>query len=292
MNLPDDIQIVTKLPEPIIRPDNVHKGHFGHALIIAGSRGMSGAAIFAGMGALRGGAGLVTVAVPESVGAIVAGYEPSYMTKWLKESERGHIHPSNLERLLSRAEAATVVAIGPGLGLSTSTVEFVGEFIRNTTAALVIDADALNVLARLRSEPLLSRPSGAAPVIVTPHPGELARMLDSGVEHVQANREMLAVDYARKFNSVVVLKGAGTVITDGIELAINETGNSALATGGTGDVLTGMIAAEACQRIHPFDAARAAVHAHGKAAELAIERGFSPRSMIASDLVNFIGQVI
>ena len=280
-------QLVNKLPPLPKREDDAHKGECGRVLLIAGSRGMSGAACLSGKSALRGGAGLVTLAVPTGILNIVATYEPSYLTMALKEDESGRIHQSAMSTISPALETATSVGIGPGLGQSAGLLELVTELYRSIPTAAVFDADALNLLAK-RSY-LLKRNPDDAPRILTPHVGEFARLSGQEIEAIQSNRQQHAAEFAKKHNVIVVLKGQNTVITDGTRIAINTTGNSGLATGGTGDVLTGVIVALLAQKMPAFDAAQLAVYLHGMAGDLAAEE-YSKPGMIASDLPHFIGR--
>jgi NAD(P)H-hydrate epimerase len=274
------------LPSLPARPDDGHKGSFGSVLIVAGSRGMSGAAALAGLGALRGGAGLVFVAVPASVQAIVAAHEPSYLTVSLAEDEVGRINREAVGVILERAEQATAVAIGPGWGKSPGLVDLAQWLYREIDQPLIVDADALNALASSTE----GFPRGArGPRIITPHPGEFSRLAGIDSATVQSDREAHAAEFARKHRLVVVLKGMGTIITDGTRAAINTTGNSGMATGGTGDVLTGLIAALLAQGMSTFDAAHLGVHLHGLAGDLAAAE-FGKPGMIASDIPRFLGR--
>ncbi len=269
------------LPHLPPRKPDAHKGDFGVALIVGGSRGMAGAAALAGMAALRGGAGRVRLAVPDVVLETVAGFEPSYMTEPLPSDAAGRIAYAALDRIAELAETATVVACGPGLGRSADLDRLVVRLYREIARPMVFDADALNALA---VEPeMLDRPGG--PRILTPHPGEFARLV--GVKLDGAEREQAAVELAARCGVVVVLKGHATLVTDGVRRAINATGNPGMATGGTGDVLTGLVTALACQGLEPFDAARLGVHLHGLAGDLAVE-DIGEVSLVAADLVEYL----
>ncbi|HUT92531.1 MAG TPA: NAD(P)H-hydrate dehydratase [Thermoguttaceae bacterium] len=267
------------LPE---RPIDAHKGHFGLALLVGGSRGMAGAMGLAGMAALRGGAGLVRLAVPDVCLDTIAGFEPSYMTAPLPSDRAGRIALEARPRIVELAETATVVACGPGMGRSLGLDALVSWLYANLPQPMVVDADGLNALSARRK--VLSKPGG--PRILTPHPGEFARLL--GTDRVPAEkREAEAVRFAKRCGVVVVLKGHQTCITDGNTTAINTTGNPGMATGGSGDVLTGLVAALACQGLSPFDAARLGVYLHGLAGDLAAEQ-LGQESLSASDLVRFL----
>ncbi len=278
-------QDIPRYPE---RPADGHKGTFGRVLIIAGSRSMSGAACLAGMGALRGGAGLVFIACPESVQAIVASEEPCYQTIGLPETEFGQLDSSALPVAQALLSGKDALAIGPGLGNSASVREVVRALYIDATVPTVVDADGLNVLA----DELLNKPDGlanpAGPRILTPHPGELSRLCGLAIGEIQKRRKDVARDFAARHGVVLVLKGPGTVVTDGTRVAINPTGNSGMATGGSGDVLTGLLGALLASGREPFEAARLAVYLHGLAGDLGAEELSEP-GLIATDLPRFLG---
>jgi len=278
---------ITELPPFPARPNDGHKGTFGRAMIIAGSRGMSGAAILSGLGALRGGAGLVYLAIPDSILDIVAAYEPSYLTLLQEDDDEGRLSAEAEEVLLEQADEMSAVAIGPGLGQSDDLESLVESLYQNLSVPMVVDADGLNNL--MDSKSLLEKP--ASPRILTPHPGEFSRLCGLSIEEVQSNREDVAFYFAEKSGTVVVLKGPNTVVTDGERIFVNQTGNSGLATGGTGDVLTGLLTAVLAQNMEPFEAACLAVHLHGLAGDLGAEEKSQP-SLIASDLPHFLTQAI
>lgn len=269
------------------RPDDGHKGTFGKALLVAGSRGMSGAACLAGLGALRGGAGLVQVAVPVGILPIVATVEPSFLTVGLDEDDHGRLSRHAARAILELAEGCTAMAIGPGWGLSPDLQELARQIYITVPRPLVVDADGLNALARAPGG--WPQASAGACRVITPHPGEFARLLNTDTKAVQASRESLAADFAARHGVVVLLKGRETVITDGQKVAINSTGNSGMATGGTGDVLTGLITALLAQGMDPFDAARLGAHLHGLAGDLAAA-DLSQPGLIASDLPRYLGK--
>lgn len=267
------------------RPSAGHKGTFGRVLIAAGSVGMSGAAALAGLGALRSGAGLVTLAVPSSLVPVVASIEPSYLLLPLPEDEAGRTGDGAEVELRRAAAAATVMAIGPGWGRSVLLESLAASLFETLECPLVVDADGLNALAA--AETLDGERSPPACRVLTPHPGEMARLLGSDVLSVESDREAAAVELAARSGAVVVLKGAGTVITDGQRLVVNTTGNSGLATGGSGDVLTGLVTGLLARGMTPFNAAWLGVYLHGLAADLAVgELGES--GLIASDLPDWI----
>ncbi len=272
------------LPDLPPRRADAHKGLFGLALIVGGSRGMAGAAALAGMAALRSGAGLVRVAVPDVCQDLVAGFEPSYMVVGLPSDAAGRIAAHARERIAELAEGATVVALGPGLGRSADLDQLVPWLYTHLERPMVVDADGLNALAALGRLPL----DPPAPRILTPHPGEFARL--SGGNKVPAReREAAARQYASAHRVVLVLKGHETCVSDGKQVWVNATGNPGMATGGTGDVLTGVIAALACQGLSPYDAARLGAHVHGLSGDLAAAQ-LGQVSLAASDLVRFLPQ--
>lgn len=274
---PELVHDVPRLPP---RPCDAHKGLFGRVLVIAGSRGMSGAAVLCGSAALRGGAGLVTLAVPREILPIVAGANPCYMTS-PQADEEGRLAREAFPALCGLVEAATAAAIGPGLGQSPALSALLVELLDQTHRPLVLDADALNGLAANRE--VLARRTG--PLILTPHPGEFARLTGLDTKQVQARRQELAVPFAAENGVVLVLKGHETIVTDGRQLFLNPTGNPGMATGGCGDVLTGLIAALLAQGLEPFAAAQVGVYLHGLAGDLARDR-LSEASLIASDLLD------
>ncbi|MGD0899552.1 MAG: NAD(P)H-hydrate dehydratase [Thermoguttaceae bacterium] len=273
------------LPRLAPRLPEAHKGDFGTALIIGGSRGMTGAVALAGMAALRGGAGLVRLAVPQRCLDVVSSIEPSYMTAPLADDDAGRIALSAHDRIVELAQAATVVACGPGLGRSADLDRLVGRLYRELARPMVVDADALNALS-IQPE-VLARPAG--PRILTPHPGEFARLIGQKLDG-QA-RQQAAVDLAARYGLVVVLKGHRTLVTDGRRQYHNTTGNPGMATGGSGDSLTGLVTALACQGLAPYDAARLGVYLHGLAGDLAASE-VGEVSLVASDLVRFLPKAI
>lgn len=265
------------------RPLDANKGTFGRVLIAAGSRGMSGAAVLCASAALRGGAGLVRVAVPEGIWSSVAAANPCYTTAPLPQDDRGRLSAAALTELLELLRSNSVAALGPGLGQSAELGNIIASILEKTATPLVLDADALNVLVdRLDA---LHKHGGS--IVLTPHPGEFARLLGSDIAAVQAHRQELAAEFARRYGVVVVLKGHGTVVTDGRRVYVNTTGNPGMATGGTGDVLGGLIAALLGQKLEPFAAAQLGVYLHGRAGDLAREQ-VGEVSLIASDLLEYL----
>jgi NAD(P)H-hydrate epimerase len=273
----------TPLPRLQPRPRDSHKGDFGRVLVIGGSRGMTGAVGLAGMAALRGGAGLVTLAVPEPCLETVASYELSYMTAPLPADSRGRISESARTDLVALLARADVVACGPGLGRSDALVDLVGWLYETVRQPAVFDADGLNALAA-RPE-VLHRPGG--PRVLTPHPGEYARLLPEGEHQDQQRRPQQVAEDAHRWQCVLVLKGHRTLVSDGQNTFENTTGNPGMATGGSGDVLTGLVAALLGQKLSPLDAARLAVHVHGRAGDLAAAR-LGEVGLIARDLIEYL----
>jgi NAD(P)H-hydrate epimerase len=270
------------------RPREGHKGTFGHVLVVAGSSGKSGAAMLTSRAALRTGAGLTMLACPDSV--LHSGEEKpaEIMTLSLPQTPEHTLAAQALDPLLAASKNATVAAIGPGLSTHPETQSVIRELVARLSIPLVIDADGLNALAD-HLEPL-KRPH--APMVLTPHPGEMGRLTRLGSREVQRRRIDLAVEFAQAYQVVLVLKGARTVVAspDG-RVTLNPTGNSGMATAGTGDVLTGVIAALVAQGLSPADAARLGVYLHGSAGDLiARERG--ERGMMAGDLVDRIPSVL
>jgi NAD(P)H-hydrate epimerase len=270
------------LPRLAPRKPDSHKGDFGRALLVGGSQGMAGAIALAGMAALRSGAGLVRLATPSACQATVAAFEPSAMTIPLACDGEGRIALAALPMLVEMAKEATALALGPGLGRSDELVEVVARLYQELAQPMVVDADGLNALARRAA--VLERSGG--PRVLTPHPGEFGRLIGRDAVPT-AERESLARAFAKRTGAVVVLKGHQTVITDGQRVALNATGNPGMATGGTGDVLTGIITALLCQRLAPYDAARLGAHVHGLAGDLAASE-LGEVGMIAGDLVRFL----
>ena len=282
-----DIETVTLLPALPARDPSGHKGDYGRVLVIAGSRGMSGAAILCGCAALRAGAGLVKVATPADVLPIIAGGNPCYTTVALPHDADGRLARSALPVIADLCAAHDVVAIGPGIGQSADITAILMELVENTARPMVIDADGLNAFVGHVDK----LGGGKAPRIITPHPGEFARLLHTDTKTVQEHRQALAVEFASEHELIVVLKGQGTIVTDGQRVYVNSTGNPGMATGGTGDVLTGIITAFVGQQLSPFDAAQLGVHVHGLAGDMARDQ-IGEVSLIATDLLDFIPPAI
>jgi NAD(P)H-hydrate epimerase len=266
-----------------IRESDTNKGDYGKVLVIGGSRGKSGAAAMAGQAALRSGAGLVTVATASSVLPSIAASMPELMTESLAEAGEGTIAGQDISQIL---HGKTVLAIGPGLTTHEETSAFVRSLVRDTTLPVVIDADGLNAFVGHTDE---IRGNGQARIL-TPHPGEMARLLGSEVSHVVDNRVEVARTFATDHKVYVVLKGFRTVVAtpDG-SAYVNSTGNPGMATGGTGDVLTGMIAGILGQEnLGDFvERLCLAVYLHGLAGDLAAEE-LGEEVMVATDILRFL----
>ena len=263
-----------------------HKGDYGRVLIVAGSRGKTGAAHLAAVGALRSGAGLVTVATAASCQAVVATMGAEYMTEALDEVDGG-IDPECAERVIEMAR--DVIALGPGLGQAPATARFITALVDRATMPLVIDADGLNAFSKYPDR--LTGREGRD-VIITPHPGEMARLVGMSTDEVQASRLEIARNFAVSHHVYVVLKGHRTLIaTPDERVFINPTGNPGMATGGTGDVLTGMIAAWLAQLLDALAACKIAVYLHGVAGDLA-EADEGEVAMTSADLAGHIGDAI
>lgn len=265
---------------PARLPDD-HKGNAGRVLVVAGSPGLTGAACLAGLGAARGGAGLVTVGVPAPLQPLVAMKLTEVMSVALAADSDGSLVPEALAEVLAWQDRAEAVAVGPGLGQAPGVGDFVTALVERLELPLVLDADGLNAFVG-RTE-LLPRRRGLT--VLTPHPGELARLLDCPISLVQRDRLAAARAAARALNCVVVLKGAATVTAapDG-EAWINPTGNAGMASGGMGDVLTGVIAALLAGGAEPLAAAVAGVYLHGLAGDQAATE-LGPRGLLAGDVL-------
>ncbi|MGQ9499236.1 MAG: NAD(P)H-hydrate dehydratase [Dissulfurimicrobium sp.] len=273
----------------ILRPRSVeaHKGTSGHVLVIAGSRGKSGAARLSALGALRAGAGLVTVACPIGVQPIIAYGLQEAMTEGLDENDNGSVSASALVRLGSFLTGKKAAVIGPGIGLDADARLFMRETVNTASIPMVVDADALTAVGA--DHEILKDAKG--PRVITPHPGEAARLLDSSTAEVQRDRVAAVRMLARKSGAVAVLKGVRTLIAapDG-RLAVNPTGNPGMAAGGMGDILCGVIGGLLAQGYSPWDAATIGVFFHGQAADRVAKR-LGPFGYIASEVANELPRV-
>jgi ADP-dependent NAD(P)H-hydrate dehydratase / NAD(P)H-hydrate epimerase len=274
------------------RHADAHKGSVGDVLLIAGSRGKTGAAALSSEAILRAGAGLVTVATARSAQSLlVTQARTEVMTEALEETHDGAISSAALDRALQLAQKRTVIAFGPGLSSSDeSTRAFARAMVEKRTAPMVIDADGLNALAPWPED---LKGSDQAPIIVTPHPGEMARLTGKANAEVVADRINVALEFATKHHITTVLKGSRTIIASpGGEVYVNPTGNAGMATAGSGDVLTGLVAGLLAQRpSEPIEATIAAVYLHGLAGDLAANR-LGMRPLIASDIIANLSEAI
>lgn len=272
------------------RKADSHKGDYGHILAVAGSAGFSGAAILAGHAAMRSGAGLVTLAVPASINnAVIRRKIPELMTLPLPDAGKGVFIPSDLSPIKKFSAGCNVLLIGPGLGQTPGTRSLAVKLVREIKLPKVLDADGLNAFA---GRPELLRPAGRYGLVITPHPGEMSRLIGLKTVDVQSGRKQTAVDLARKYCITVVLKGYRTVVAgpDG-RCYINSTGNPGMATAGSGDVLAGMLTAFIGQGLDCFTAAKFAVYLHGLAGDMAAEEK-TKISLIAGDIIDKIPQAI
>lgn len=266
------------------RPDDANKGSCGSLLSICGCYGMAGAAVMAGKAALRCGIGLLKMALPKSIYPIAAQNILESIYFPLSETQDGKIKADNTEFLLSEAQKSKAVLMGCGLSVCSDTKRLVNSLICNCIKPMVLDADALNCIC---DSPEILK-NAKSPVIITPHPGEMSRLTKLSVQEVNQNRVKTASDFAKKYDVVCVLKGAGTVIADSSgKILINTTGNSGMATGGSGDVLAGIVSALLAQGADAFDAAAAGVYLHGLAGDIAKDR-FGKISMLPTDLIGCI----
>ena len=279
------IKNVRAIPRLSRRKIDSHKGDFGRVLIIGGSRGMIGAPALAASGALRAGAGLVKMALPKSIQLASAALEPCATSLALPDSAAGSFSASAIAKITAAAKDHNVLAVGPGLDKSSALVKLLGAVIALKNKPVVIDADGLNNLCQIKDWPKKAR----ARLVLTPHPGE-AKRLWASLKKKSAwpkKRPDAALALAKSYGQIVVLKGAGTVVTDGARVYVNKTGNPGMATGGTGDVLTGVIAGLIGQGLDLFEAAVLGVYLHGRAGDLAAEM-VGQVSLTAGDLLDVL----
>jgi ADP-dependent NAD(P)H-hydrate dehydratase / NAD(P)H-hydrate epimerase len=288
MNLIDPEQVWKCLPR---RTRDSHKGTFGHVFVVAGSRGKSGAALMAGFAALRAGSGLVTIWLPKSLHRTVVGRFPELMTEFLPETDEGTSDRTGAEKILSQLPQSDALVLGPGMTTNPSTKSLIWELVRRSPVPVILDADGINAFAPPAK---LFQNEAGQPVIMTPHPGEMARLTGAKISDVQKNRIRTALGYASQHKCYVVLKGFQTLIaTPAGDIFINNTGNPGMATGGTGDVLAGMMGRFTAGWKHQIDIGSngnladyisAAVYFHGLAGDLAAEEK-GMESLIATDLL-------
>lgn len=269
------------------RNAHAHKGNFGRVLVVAGSRGMVGAGVLSAYGALRTGCGLVTLTVPKSLQTTAAGFYPEIMTKGLAEND-GHISVEAIPEIVRLAKESDAVVFGPGIGRNQEIFVILCELLGELDKTLVIDADGLFALARKTD--ILKEAS--CRVIVTPHEGEMSRLCGLDTEKIRADRVLVAEEFANTYGACTVLKGSGTVVCKKGERAyINPTGNCGMATAGSGDVLSGVIASLAAQGMDDYSASKLGVYIHGLAGDIAaLKKG--THGLIASDIAENIPDAI
>ncbi|MEI8350613.1 MAG: NAD(P)H-hydrate dehydratase [Candidatus Omnitrophota bacterium] len=278
-----------KLPVQLLkRKPDTHKGDYGYVLAIGGSPGLTGAVCLCAEAALRIGAGLVRVGVPKSLHNIFEVKLTEVMSVPLEESREGHFSVNALARIEDIAKKIDVIALGCGASQNISTQKLILKIIETIDKPLVIDADGINALSK--NIGILKR-CKSKNIIVTPHMGEFSRLVRIGVEEIKAKRKELVKDFAFQYNLILVLKGHRTLISDGKEIFENITGNPGMATAGSGDVLTGMIAGLIGQGLGCLEAARLGVYLHGLAGDLAA-KDKTQNCLIASDIIEYLPKVI
>lgn len=284
--LTDEADIRERLQIDINHParkEDSNKGTYGHVLVAAGTRQMGGAGMMSAAAALKNGAGLVTWAVPDRMIDAVLGKQPEIMLQGIADADTGDWSQCAAEDVIALLRGKTSGILGPGMGRWEGDTEWLQRIWKETDCALVLDADALNMIA---DAGISSFPARSAPVILTPHPGEMARLLGTSVKEVQADRITTAREFAAAHQVTLVLKGARTVTAapDGT-VSVNTTGNPKMATGGTGDVLAGVIASLAAQGMSAEAAAVCGVYLHGKAGDAAAAKKSGSRSITAWDVI-------
>ena len=270
--------VIDKLNE--MRDGDCNKGTFGTLACVCGSYGMAGAAMLCGSAAVTAGAGIVKMIIPDKIYSICASNLWENVFVPLPCSDSGTLSGESADTIVGEIAESTAAVIGCGLRVNDDTRRICDSVIARTTRPLIIDADGLNCISQ-HKDVLLQR---NAPTIITPHPGEMARLCGISVNDVQSNRTKTAESFALEYGCIVVLKGVDTVITDGSSTIINPTGNGCLAKGGSGDVLAGIIGALVCQGIDPFNAASAGVYLHGFAADECVDT-ISSSCVIARDII-------
>lgn len=276
----------------MLRNPDAHKGDFGHIFILGGSARFSGAALLCSLAAMRSGAGLVTLGVPKSLNKAIIKIKPrEVMTLPLPETKSGSFALSGFKRIREFISDSDILIIGPGLSGDRSTLSLARKIIANLNKPSVIDADGLNALVGYLN--ILARTAKSRPAtVLTPHSGEMARLLGISVSAVQARREDIATRFAKEHKVTLVLKGHNTVVADCKgDLYVNKTGNPGMATAGSGDCLAGMIGAFLGQGLDAFSACKYAVYLHGLAGDLAAKEK-TQIGLIASDIIDKIPEAI
>ncbi len=293
------MRLPTRLSRRVI---DSHKGDFGHVLILAGSARFTGAAVLCAKACLRSGAGLVTLGIPQSLNKAFIKIKPlEIMTLPLPETKVATLCGSALAKIRKFSKKIDVLVVGPGLSQNRSTQGLIRKVISEFAKPLVVDADGLNALAghlkiltakRYPLPPQADPPTAENAMILTPHPGEMAGLLGIDTAQVQKDRKKVAKDFVNRYNVILVLKGHQTIVSEKLKkLYINKTGNPGMAKAGSGDVLTGIVAAFLAQGLNAFDAAKYAVYLHGLAGDLAAKEK-SQLAMVASDIIEKIPQAI
>ena len=271
------------------RARDTHKGDYGHLLVIAGSPGMTGAAYLCCEAAVLSGAGLVTLAIPKGLNPIMAKKLTEVMTLPLSETAQGSLSKGALKNIAAFSQKCDCIAIGPGLSQNRQTQQLIRSLIRRLNIPMVIDADALNALAG-HLDILRAAGSERRATIITPHPGEMARLIDKKASIINKDKKIVARKFADEYNVTTVLKGfRTTVASPDKKIYVNSTGNPGMASGGCGDVLTGIIAAFLAQGMAGFKAARLGVYIHGLTGDIAAKEK-SEISLKATDLLEFLPQ--
>ncbi|MGN0521580.1 MAG: NAD(P)H-hydrate dehydratase [Eubacterium sp.] len=269
------------------REKNSNKGSFGHQLNICGSYLMPGAAVISAKSALKCGVGLLKCAFPKSIYPVMTAHLTQPVFKPLCENEQKTLSIGGVNDILEELKWANSVVLGCGLGNNDDIQVIVGQIIKTSEAPVILDADGINAVT-----PFIDIiKDKKAPLVITPHPGEMARLIGETVEYVQQNRADIAKAFARENDVVVVLKGANTIVTDGKELCFNTTGNPGMAMGGTGDMLSGIIGAFIAQGLNPFNAAKAAVYIHGLCGDITAKE-LSQRGMTVDDMISLLGALM
>lgn len=290
-----DLNPPLRLPR---RSPDAHKGTFGRVLLVGGSRGMAGSVALTARAALRAGAGLVSAAVPDRCLETVAGFHPCVMTIPLADDGTGRFDAAAADELVTFLDGATAVGCGPGMTTAPGSIRVVRRLLESGDVPLVVDADAINVMAKLRwpgdperTDDAESRAgSRSRSLVLTPHPGELSRLVGVAPSDRESQIEA-AQELAGRSGAVIVVKGGPTVIVDGTERWTNSTGNPGMATAGSGDVLTGVITSLSAQGLSAREAARLGVWVHGRAGDLVASR-LGHAGMIASDLIDAVAEAI
>ena len=270
------------------RKKDTHKGDYGHVFIVAGSRGLTGAAALCAEATLRSGAGVATLGIPTSLNSIMEEKLTEVMTCAFPETRQGSLSLKAKKDILGRASDSDVVVLGPGVSRNPETKKLIRELIVNIEKVMVLDADALNAV----SEDVSILKKIKRDCVITPHLGEMSRLIKKTTSYIKNNRLGVARKFSSQYNKVVVvLKGSNTVVAKSARTYINKTGNPGMATAGSGDVLTGVIAGFLAQGLKAFDAARLAVYVHGLAGDLAVKEKTEP-GLIASDILEKIPEAI